>query len=153
MLRCEAVDARNHQHVTAAEEVQDGAKFLARCGHCAAALRISVVGAVVPPTPPPASGPIFQVAPKWWPSAPAGRDVVRWARRASSHTSRWCEANLKAARVRDGAVAFEVRAAASRLMRKASSDPARIGNEAPGEVSKRPQEPSRCSFFLRPCWK
>jgi hypothetical protein len=29
---------------------------------------------------------------------------------------------FKTARVRDGAVAFEVRAAASRLMRKASSD-------------------------------
>jgi hypothetical protein len=41
---------------------------------------------------------------------------------------------FKTARVRDGAVAFEVRAAASRLMRKASSDPARTGDEVPGEA-------------------
>jgi hypothetical protein len=34
----EAVDPRDHQHVTAAEEVEDGAKLLTSCGRGAGAL-------------------------------------------------------------------------------------------------------------------
>ena len=34
----EPVDARDHEHVAAAEEVQDGAKLLASCGRPAAVL-------------------------------------------------------------------------------------------------------------------
>jgi hypothetical protein len=34
----EAVDPRDHQHITAAEEVEDGAKLLTSCGRGAGAL-------------------------------------------------------------------------------------------------------------------